>query len=525
MSFFSRMTSAALIASIGSVAHAETTPTPADLYGPLFQAVQTQHVFADGKTFVDMTPKRAPDAIMADYRAHPPQGAKALKAFVTANFDAPDDGSPTLPPQGLSLKAHIKALWPILRRPPLTPPPGSSALSLPQPYVVPGGRFREIYYWDSYFTLLGLYADGEDDLARGMIDDFESLIERYGHIPNGARSYYLSRSQPPFFALMTELKPSGDSDPARTLKALRAEHDYWMEGASCAVSMKPCRNVVKMADGSLLNRYWDERNTPREESYAEDVATAAKSERPHAEVYRDLRAAAESGWDFSSRWLSDPMRLETIHTTDIVPVDLNSLLWKDEMIIAARCETAGDASCARDYKAMAQARKMAIRRYLWRQAQHRYADYDWRAKRPTTVISAATLYPLFVGLADKRQATAVATLTRLQLSAPGGLRTTQVPSGQQWDDPNGWPPLQWIAISGLDAYGFYKQAHDLAARFIGTVNAAYRDTGKMLEKYDVEQRKPGGGGEYPLQDGFGWTNGVTRTILAKYPDLEPQAVQ
>ncbi|MGN6423602.1 MAG: alpha,alpha-trehalase TreF [Asticcacaulis sp.] len=513
----------ALIVAFASCAHAAAPPTPADLYGPLFDAVQLNHVFPDGKTFVDMTPKRAPDAIMADYNAHPPQDAQALRAFVEANFDAPAKGNDALAPQGLSLKAHIKALWPILARPPLTPPAGSSALALPQAYVVPGGRFREIYYWDSYFTLLGLYADGEDRLARGMIDDFESLIERYGHIPNGARSYYLSRSQPPFFALMTQLKPSGDPDPARTLKALRAEHDYWMKGASCAVVMKPCRNVVKMKDGELLNRYWDERDTPREESYAEDVATAAKSARPKAEVYRDLRAAAESGWDFSSRWLNDPMNLETIHTTDIVPVDLNSLLWKDEMIIAARCETAGDARCARDYKAMAQARKMAIRRYLWRQAQHRYADYDWRAGRPTTVISAATLYPLFVGLADKRQATAVATLTRLQLTAQGGLRTTQIPSGQQWDDPNGWPPLQWIAISGLDAYGFHKQAHDLASRFIGTVDAAYLETGKMLEKYDVEQRRPGGGGEYPLQDGFGWTNGVTRAILAKYPDPTPQA--
>jgi alpha,alpha-trehalase len=519
MTFLRSLISGVFAAAIASTASAQTTLTPADLYGPLFRAVQTGHVFADGKTFVDMTPRRAPEAIMADYNAHPPQDAQALRAFVAANFDAPAAGSGEVPPQGLSLKAHIKALWPILARPPLTPPAGSSALALPQAYVVPGGRFREIYYWDSYFTLLGLYADGEDRLARGTIDDFESLIERYGHIPNGARSYYLSRSQPPFFALMTELKPSGDPDPARALKVLRAEHDYWMKGATCAIVMKPCRNVVRMADGSLLNRYWDDRDTPREESYAEDVATAAKTSRPKAEVYRDLRAAAESGWDFSSRWLADPMKLETIHTTDIVPVDLNSLLWKDEIIIAARCRKAGDASCARAYTAMAQARKMAITRYLWRRAQHRFADYDWRARRPTTVISAATLYPLFVGLADKRQATAVATLTRLQLTAQGGLRVTQIPSGQQWDDPNGWPPLQWIAISGLDAYGFHKQARDLASRFIGTVDAAYRETGKMLEKYDVEQRKPGGGGEYPLQDGFGWTNGVTRAILAKYPDL------
>jgi alpha,alpha-trehalase len=292
-----------------------------------------------------------------------------------------------------------------------------------------------------------------------------------------------------------------------------------MAGSYCAVKYKPCQRVVVMPDGSQLNRYWDDRDTPREESYAEDVATAAKSNRPAAEVYRDLRAAAESGWDFSSRWLKEPMDLSTIHTTDIVPVDLNSLLWKQETIIAERCRQLADIVCATQYDNWAKARKKAITRYLWR--DHRFADYDLGIGRPTLTVSAAMLYPLFVGLATEAQAKETARLTRLQLTAQGGLRTTQNPTGQQWDSPNGWPPLQWIAIKGLSDYGHDKQAYKLASRFIRTVDLTYRDTGKMLEKYDVERRRPGGGGEYPLQDGFGWTNGVTRALLAKYPDLDP----
>ncbi|ESQ85111.1 hypothetical protein AEAC466_05215 [Asticcacaulis sp. AC466] len=502
---------------------AAQTATPADLYGRLFVEVQSKQIFPDSKTFVDAVAKRPAAAILRDFEASAPARPDDLRAFVDANFDVPVPGPPPLPEASrLSLKAHIMTLWPQLQRPAATSATGSSALSLPASYVVPGGRFREMYYWDSYFTMLGLYEDGYDDLAKSMLVDFESLIERYGHVPNGTRTYYLSRSQPPVFALMLDLKPSTKpSELSREVAALRREHDYWMAGTTCAVKYKPCQRVVVMPDGSRLNRYWDDRDTPREESYAEDVATAAKSKRPPEIVYRNLRAAAESGWDFSSRWLKSPSDLSTIRTIDIVPIDLNSLLWKQETIIAARCEALQDLVCADRYGRLARDRKQSINRYLWRATQDRYADYDTVTGRPTLVTSTAMVYPLFVGLADEKQAAAVARLTRLQLTAQGGVRTTQIPTGQQWDSPNGWPPLQWITVEGLARYGYRAQAHELARRFILTVDKTYRETGKMLEKYDVEARRPGGGGEYPLQDGFGWTNGVTRALLAKYPDLEP----
>lgn len=488
---------------------------PAELYGDLFRAVQTEHAFPDGKTFADAIPKRAPDAILADFRSSKPQGREPLRSFVLANFVVPgvNDRDAT------SLRRHIRLLWPTLVRQPEAVASGSSALPMEAPYVVPGGRFREIYYWDSYFTMLGLAVDGQQPLIESMLADFTAAIEHYGHIPNGMRSYYLGRSQPPFFALMLDL--SKDPDPAlaaRRLAALRREHAYWMAGANCLDASDACARVVRMPDGALLNRYWDDRPEPRDESYAEDIATAAEdqSRAPDA-IYRHLRAGAESGWDFSSRWLADPQRLSSIRTTDIVPVDLNSLMLIMEEKIARRCAEAQDIACTNQFTRLAKQRRQALDRYFWVAREGRYADWDRVARRPTPRLSAATLYPLFAGAASERQARAVGATVRRELLAVGGLRTTPLRTGQQWDTPNGWAPLQWIAIAGLERSEQSDLARDIAQRWLGTVTAAYVETGKMLEKYDVEERKPGGGGEYPTQDGFGWTNGVTSAILERYP--------
>ncbi|WP_267221793.1 alpha,alpha-trehalase TreA [Novosphingobium clariflavum] len=522
------LTAALALVLPGAAAQGQTPPnaqsqhapqSPQVLFGPLFEAVQSMRIFPDGKTFVDAVPREDADAILAAWRSERPQGAEALRAFVRRHFDVPPG-----PDERLGLRAHIAALWPQLTRPPLTPPPGSSALPLPAAYVVPGGRFREPYYWDSYFTMLGLKADGRRDLVESMIDDFVSLIERYGHIPNGARTYYLSRSQPPFFALMLDL--SEQADPAvraRRLAALRKEYAYWMAGEACAkTGKKPCARVVPMPDGSLLNRYWDDRDTPRDESFAEDRATAAKaSSRPAADTYRDLRAGAESGWDFSSRWLTDPQDLATIRTAAIVPIDLNALIWAMETRIAKGCAEAADQSCQREFTRRADARKAAVDRYLWLAKESRYADWSRDDGKPTAVLSSAALYPLFVGMASPAQAKAVAATTRGKLVAPGGLRTTGTHTGQQWDAPNGWAPLQWVAVDGLGRYDEQDLARDIAGRWIKTVSVTYNETGKMLEKYDVEEQRPGGGGEYPLQDGFGWTNGVTSAILERYPTIAP----
>lgn len=491
---------------------------PAELYGPLFVAVQQSGIFPDSKTFADAVPRAAPAAILSAYRRESPRGAAALRAFVLRFFEVRGERGDRLP-----LRAHIRALWPVLGRVPFVAQPGSSALPLPQPYVVPGDRFQELYYWDSYFTMLGLRADGQQPLVDAMLANFVDLVERYGFVPNGTRSYYLSRSQPPFLALMMELSDDqGDVALARRrLAALVREHDFWMRGEVEARRRGAAGNVVRMPDGSLLNRYWDERATPRDEAWREDRKTAAASLRPEGEVQRDLRAAAESGWDFSSRWLAKPDRLASIRTTQIVPVDLNSLLWSLEHAIADRSRRLGDGKMALRFELLSQRRATTMSRYLWLPEQGRFADWDCEAHHATSVLSAATLYPLFVGLASRAQAASVARLTHDTLVAPGGVRTTLTRTGQQWDAPNGWAPLQWIAVAGLQRYGREDIARDIARRWVATVQRTYVETGRLLEKYDIEERRPGGGGEYPTQEGFGWTNGVTAAMLERWPEVGP----
>jgi len=274
-----------------------------------------------------------------------------------------------------------------------------------------------------------------------------------------------------------------------------------------------------LADNVRLNRYWDDRAAPRDESYREDLALARTADRPAEAVYRDLRAAAESGWDFSSRWLADGKTLSSIATTDVVPVDLNSLLFGLEASIGLGCARAHDQACVVEFKRRSAARHAAIDRYLWRDDLGVFDDYDWRRERPTDRLSAATLYPLFTGLAQPGQAHRVARVVQAQLLKAGGLAATAIATGQQWDLPNGWAPLQWIAVRGLRAYGEADLARTIAERWLSNVDRVYRASGKLVEKYDVvDLARPGGGGEYPLQDGFGWTNGVTAELIQLYPD-------
>jgi alpha,alpha-trehalase len=495
--------------------------SPQAEFGDLFVAVQTGRIFADGKTFPDAVPKSAPADILGRYRAEQPSSAAALEAFVGAHFILPEPAAaPAAAADIVPIDEHIDRLWSQLTRSTPTAPAYSSLLPLPAPYVVPGGRFREIYYWDSYFTQLGLIQSGRNDLVQDMVRDFAHFIDTYGHIPNGARTYYLSRSQPPFFFEMVALAAGGDPAAgfAHYLPELKREYAFWMEGAAGLAAGTAHRRVVALGNGTVLNRYWDDLDTPRDESYAEDVKLAQASHRPARTVYRDIRAAAESGWDFGSRWFDDPKDRSTIVTTEIVPVDLNSLLYGLENAIRTGCERAADAACVRDFTQRADARRGAIDRYLWDAQRGAYFDYRWTQRAAIARISAATLYPLFVSVASKAQAGAVAVSVRDQLLQPGGVVTTPLATGQQWDAPNGWAPVQWIAVDGLRGYGEDRLAESIACRFMHTVQAVYRDSGKLVEKYDViRTNRKGGGGEYPTQDGFGWTNGVMRRLEALYP--------
>ncbi len=510
---------------------ATTQPAPAPLQGypqppqalfkELFVAVQTAAIYPDSKDFADAVPKAAPDVILARYRASRPDSPLSLRDFVDATFVLPAAAGPApAMPRQQSVSAHIDGLWDALTRSTTHVPPYASLLPLPRPYVVPGGRFREIYYWDSYFTMLGLDQSGRHDLVEDMVGDFAYLIDTYGHVPNGTRSYYLSRSQPPFFFEMVGLLSPADPAQAyaRYLPQLKREYAFWMAGAGALRRGAAHRRVVAMPDGSILNRYWDDRDTPRDESYREDTELARASGRAVGQLYRDIRAAAESGWDFSSRWFADGHTRASIDTTEILPVDLNSLLFGLEDAIRSGCQRQRHAGCATEYARRAAARHAAMDRYLWDTATGAFLDYRWTQRARVARISAATLYPLFVGLASREQAGAVAMIVARQLLQPGGIVTTTLDTGAQWDAPNGWAPLQWIAVTGLRRYEQASLAASVACRWIVNVNEGYRRSGKLVEKYDVMRSGQGGaGGEYPLQDGFGWTNGVLRKLMALYP--------
>ncbi|MEK7254948.1 MAG: trehalase family glycosidase, partial [Bacteroidota bacterium] len=229
-----------------------------------------------------------------------------------------------------------------------------------------------------------------------------------------------------------------------------------------------------------------------------------------------LRAGAESGWDFSSRWFADGKTLTSIHTTDIVPVDLNALIFNLEMTIASIYQNQGNADKANFYQQQAAKRSAAVNKYCWQPTAGFFYDYDFVKGEPTNVPSLAAAYPLYFKMATPNQAQSVAQNLQKNFLRDGGVLSTPNFTGQQWDAPNGWAPLQWMTIQGLRNYGETALANDIKKRWMDLNVKVYQNTGKMVEKYNVQDVSlEAGGGEYPVQDGFGWTNGVLLKLLSE----------
>lgn len=494
-----------------------------DLLGDLLLDVQNQNVYGDGKTFVDLVPTRRLRSIKEEYKVLKKDPNFDLREFVTRHFyDATEgvyqrtyESSPDHTPL-----EHIDELWKFLeRRNRVT---RGSLIALPHKYIVPGGRFNEQFYWDSYFIMLGLASSKKWDMVENMMKNYAHLIRTYGYIPTANRTYLLSRSQPPFFSHMVRLLAShkGKNVLRYYLPYMLAEYRFWMKGRSKLdqTEHNAYRRVVKMPNGALLNRYYDNRTTPRPESLREDLETAELSGRKNSDrMYLHLRAAAESGWDFSSRWFSDPADIRTIHTADIIPVDLNSLLYHLELTIADAYKASFNLVQSRQFRKKAKVRHQAIEEYCWDNKAGFYRDYNFHHGKYTPVPSLAGVFPLFTGVPSQEQADAVANVLRKDFLKPGGLITTNIENGQQWDAPNGWAPLQWAAIEGLRSYGQHDLAGEVATRWTELNEKVYASSRKFVEKYNVESADGlGGGGEYTLQDGFGWTNGVYEALKRKY---------
>lgn len=436
---------------------------------------------------------------------------------------------------------EVHSLWKLLSRRvadgALEHPEFHTLLPLSEPVMIPGSRFREVYYWDSYWVIRGLLTSKMYETAKGIVTNLISLVDTFGYVLNGARAYYTKRSQPPLLSSMIYdiYKKTGDLNfVKKSLPALLKEHDFWNSGVH---SM-----TVRDAQGNshMLSRYFAMWNEPRPESSTIDQETASKLlddyEKQH--LYREIASAAESGWDFSSRWMRNSSDLTTLAATSILPVDLNSFIMKLELDIAYLANITGDWATSLQFSEFAQTRKLAMNSVLWNEEKGQWFDYwlstngtsckvsdinTWESWNQNKNAYASNFSPLWIELFYSDGALVEKVMKSLQgsgLVCAVGIATSLVNSSQQWDSSNGWAPLQHLIVEGLVKSGLEEArslAEDIAIKWIRTNYVAYKNSGSMHEKYNVEKcGEFGGGGEYVPQTGFGWSNGVVLAFLEEF---------
>lgn len=525
--------------------------------GKLLDRIQNSGIFVDSKTFVDMPMKFNSSYIIDQFNLLPMNVSKdILEKFIKDHFrEAGSDVVKIVPidwvekPRILSdnistlkdkavkdevLREWGKAIhnkWKDLAR---TFEPTSnyscndcfSHIPVPNPFVVAGGRFREYYYWDTYWIIEGLLDSDMPITSRGIIENFLYIVNKYGFMPNGGRIYYLNRSQPPLLIQMVDkyYSKTGDIDLLRSaLPILEKEYSFFMTNKSV--------NIYKNGKGYLLNRYNVRVSIPRPEAHKEDLHTAEEAIRSgfatnKESVYSELATGAESGWDFSSRWLDNPYKLYTIKTRDIVPVDLNCFMYKNEILMSKFYGIIGNTEKEIKYSNLAANRKEAIREIFWDSDSFMWYDYNIRKMSWNKNFYPSNLLPLWA------EASHLTTDEALQLisnylpffSEIGGIPSSTFDNDLQWDSHNAWPPLQALVVEGLEKINS-KEAKDIAfsiaQRWVTSNwcawNATLSDGGMMFEKYNAKVvGMPGNGGEYEVQEGFGWTNGVALKFLADY---------
>lgn len=474
----------------------------------LFDEVQKSKIFEDQKMMTDAVPLFPIAEINAKYEKEKEEEGFDLKDFVMAHFDFLGARISIQREDHLPIEQHIEKLWDELTR--TAYEKKGTLLKLPKPYIVPGGRFNEFFYWDSYFIMLGLQVSGRVEMMENIVENCSYLIQNVGFVPNASRTHFLSRSQPPYFSLMLDLLFETVHDEkiyTKYYETLEKEYAFWMNGEEEVVNNSSIKRVVRTKDGDILNRYYDTENTPRPESYLIDIEDSENT--PGEEFYRNIRSACESGWDFSSRWFADGENIQTIETLNLAEVDLNCLLWHLEITLAKSSGLQNLSERENYFTERAANRRQMINKYFWDESTKIYKDYHFKKNTKTPSEHIAALYPLFLGLADQNQAKSVAETLSEKFLYQGGLVTTTKKTGQQWDLPNAWAPYQWLGFKAMKNYGFNQLAERIKNNWCSNVERVYRNTGKLMEKYNaLDTETIAGGGEYPNQDGFGWTNGV-----------------
>ncbi|XP_058810483.1 trehalase isoform X2 [Phymastichus coffea] len=521
-------------------------------HGELLHTVQMASIYPDSKTFVDMKMRQESaltlqlfDELMQRSGGAPTRGQ--IERFLNESFepagseflsfDPPDwvaepkflrkVRDPELRKFGLDLN-HI---WKLLGRKMKDEVRANSQLYsiiyVEHPVIVPGGRFREFYYWDSYWIVKGLLHSEMHTTVRGMLDNFVSIVDRYGFVPNGGRIYYAQRSQPPMLLLMVHeyLRHTHDYDWLRAnLALLEREFEFWMTE----------RTVEIEKDGRryTLAHYGENSFGPRPESYREDYLTSQsfRTLAERAEYWSELKTAAETGWDFSSRWFildgTNKGNLTNLKTRSIVPVDLNALLYRNAVLLAEFHRRLGNASQAERYERRAADWRRAVTALLWHEEVGAWLDYDMLNDLKRDYFYPTNILPLWTGCyeTDRRAELVAKVLKYLERSQImmnlGGIPTTLEHSGEQWDYPNAWPPLQYFVVMALDQSQdpwAQRLAFELSQRWVRSNYKAFNETNSMFEKYDATvSGGHGGGGEYEVQLGFGWSNGLILDLLDKY---------
>lgn len=544
----------ALIAAIlcgFALARKRSCSSPIYCEGELLHLVQTAKIFNDSKTFVDMALKHPVnktlenfDVFMRKTNYHPTQNE--IREFVYKNFQMVGEIEDFYPrdwraeprivrevedPKIRAFLIKLIAIWPQLTRKisqhVFDRPDTFSLIPVRNAFIIPGGRFKEFYYWDTYWILKGLLLTDMKETARGVIDNFFFMVRTYGFVPNGGRIYYLNRSQPPVLTLMMKdyIKYTNDFEYLRTnVGVLVQELQFWLKK----------RTVKYVINGEVfqLAHFDSESDTPRPESYLEDLETCSvhNSTESQLECYTDLKSGAESGWDYSSRWIFDendnPDRdLSKIKTRRNLPVDLNSFLYKSFKCMHLFYTMLRQPADAKYWLDLADLWKYNIEQILYSTEDGMWFDYDAKQHKHRKYFAASNFAPLWAEAMDDdvrkmRGNLAVQYLKKYGILDYYGVPSTLMSTGLQWDFPNAWSPYQNMIIFGLERSGD-EEAQDtaklLAYRWVQSNIKAYDENKVMFEKYSAQASGTfGGGGEYHIQSGFGWTNGAIMEIIDYY---------
>lgn len=550
-------------ASIAHVTrHHAASSGPADLCdsqvyceGPLLHTVQLAGIFNDSKTFVDLYQLHDPNVTVENFNAlmnatNNSPNRTEIAAFVAENFAMQDElENTTLPdwkenpailksildPQYHEWAKRLNYIWKTLARKInvdlVKNPQRHSLIYVNNTFVIPGGRFKEFYYWDSYWIIEGLLLCDMPVTVKGMIENFLSMVERYGFVPNGGRVYYLMRSQPPLLIPMVAKYYDYTHDKKflkKNIALLEKEFEYWQNEKT--VNVRKNGKTYKMAHYVVNSR------GPRPESYKEDYQLAQQvPEQKRGALYNNLKAAAESGWDFSYRWSigtnkGAKLSLVNASTSDIIPVDLNAMLQRNAKMLAYFHFVLGNTKKLQHYNKIASDYQTAINNVLWNENEGTWLDYDTRNKRSRNTFYPSNLTPLYTMSYNPEKSTkyawrSISYLKKNKIDSYfGGTPTSMNYTGEQWDFPNAWPPLQSFLILGLQQTKV-KEAVDLAEtladRWLRSNYLGYDEYGKMFEKYNaIHPGEGGGGGEYNVQEGFGWTNGIVFELLRLFPNAK-----